>query len=49
MSVTISNKIELLEKLFTQREKIKSYGVKTMGLFGSFVNEKIMIKVILIF
>lgn len=36
MSSAIPNKELLLHRLFTHKEKIKSFGVKELGLFGSF-------------
>lgn len=37
MNPAIQNKAELLTLLFNHREEIKSFGVKELGLFGSFV------------
>ncbi len=42
MNTAVANKQELLEILFLHRERIRRYGVKFLGLFGSFQrNEKI--------
>lgn len=40
MSTMVSNKSELLQKLFYNRQKIKSFGVKQLSLFGSFLDKK---------
>ena len=37
MQPTAINKYSLLEKLKLHREEIKSFGVRSLGLFGSFV------------
>ena len=37
MQTTIINKASLLESLKLHQKEIKAYGVKSLGLFGSFV------------
>lgn len=36
MNTSVQTKGLLLQRLFTHRDKIKAFGVKEMGLFGSF-------------
>lgn len=40
MKLTIHTKKALLSTLFQNREIIKSFGVKELGLFGSFAKDK---------
>ena len=40
MASSVQTKPELLNLLFQNRDAIKSFGVKELGLFGSFVTNK---------
>ena len=40
MSSLVQTKPELLKLLFQNRETIKSFGIKELGLFGSFVSNE---------
>jgi predicted nucleotidyltransferase len=40
MSTLVQTKPKLLDLLFQNRDTIKSFGIKELGLFGSFVSNK---------
>ncbi len=41
MNTAIANKATLMQELYSNRNQIKSFGVKQLGLFGSFVTGKV--------
>lgn len=41
MSITVYNKATLFNQLQTNAEKIKSFGVEKLGVFGSFTTDRI--------
>ena len=40
MKAAVANKTKLIQELYNNRNQIKSFGVKQLGLFGSFVSGK---------
>jgi predicted nucleotidyltransferase len=40
MQMAVSNKNILLQEIFKHRQEIKSFGVKQLGLFGSFAKDR---------
>lgn len=40
MNVPVKNKKELIERILINQEKICSYGVSRLGIFGSFVRDE---------
>jgi len=40
MITPVKNKKELIEKLLSNQEQIRSYGVNRLGIFGSFVRDE---------
>ncbi len=40
MGAAVNTKAELLEKILSAQDKIQSYGVKQLGIFGSFVRNQ---------
>lgn len=40
MQLPVQNKKELIERILANKEKILSYGVRRLGIFGSFVRNE---------
>ena len=40
MQAAVQNKTELIERILANQHKILSYGVRRLGIFGSFVRDK---------
>jgi hypothetical protein len=40
MNTPVKTKVELIEKLLSAQEAIRGYGVKHLGIFGSFVRNE---------
>lgn len=41
MRAAVQNKKELIERILASGEQIRSYGVKQLGIFGSFVRDEV--------
>ena len=42
MSLAVTNKESLIQQIIAHRRQIKSYGVRSLGLFGSFSKQAII-------
>ena len=40
MQTAVQNKKELIERILASEKQIRSYGVKSLGIFGSFVRDE---------